>query len=170
MWEIQYSGGEGEANLGLTHKCFCIFVTKSSDGLLLAFPTNALFFSSFRIWPQLWATQKTNVFAFSIIGSIFFFLRKMLIFRVWVGLGHWDPPPFAEKFQQFLLALNTTLYGLWSIRGNWTGNEKTTLYSGSLPLADKKYKKNYVVHTVPGPQVHPPAPAVQSKGEVLLGD
>ena len=88
MWEIQYSGGEGEANLGLTHKCFCIFVTKSSDGLLLAFPTNALFFSSFRIWPQLWATQKTNVFAFSIIVSIFFFLRKMLIFRVWVGLGH----------------------------------------------------------------------------------
>ena len=37
----------GESNRGLTHgAAFCIFVTESSDGSLLAFPTNALFFSS----------------------------------------------------------------------------------------------------------------------------
>ena len=92
---------EGEANLGLTHKCFCIFVTKSSDGLLLAFPTNALFFSSFRIWPQLWATQKkTNVFAFYIASNFFFLL----------GCDRRTPPPIAEKFPSC-----TNYTALWAL-------------------------------------------------------
>ena len=80
----------------------------------------------------------------------------------WVGtLG---PPPFAEKFQQFLLALNTTLYGLWSIRGNWTGNEKTTLYYGSLPLADEKYKKTMLYTSSPWPTSPPACPYRPIKG------
>ena len=45
IFEVQCSG---ESNRGLTQGlAFCIFVTESSDGSLLAFPTNALFFSSF---------------------------------------------------------------------------------------------------------------------------
>ena len=120
---------EDGANLGLTHKCFCIFVTKSSDGLLLAFPTNALFFSSFRIWPQFWATQKKQMCSQNV----------NLSGLGWVGtLGS---PPLAEKFQQSLLVLNTTLYGLWSIRRNWTGNKKQPCILGLYLWPTKSTEK-----------------------------
>ena len=86
----------------------------------------------------------------------------------WVGtLG---PPPLRWKIPT--ISSCTKYNALWALKykrkldRQWKNNPVFWVSTSGR----QKIQKNYVVHIVPGPQVPPPAPAVQSKGEVLLGD